>query len=211
MSSLGNFQAGLISWVRKYASNEYPVNLLDGTVVWFNRDRPFISDTTDAGLYCRLSSFTTPGRAGRTRATVSRTVVTHHPGGPDTTVTTPYVVTTYHSNDKVRFSVQAVSLVDTDEDSALVWLNNLAGRCWTDESLADLLVLNCSIVKRGDITLSAAPLDDRSPTVGTFDLVLHLHSDVVGLDTPYVQSVEGTVTATHGAVTIPPQTFEVSE
>jgi hypothetical protein len=198
MSDIGTFQQGIINWVRTYGSNDWPAQLPEGVVNWFNRQRPFISDTLDVGLYCRLVSFKSPGRAGRVRSTV-------------TTAGTEYARTVYHSNDKVRLQVQAISLNDTDEDSALTYLSNLSGRCWTDESLADLLALNASIVSKADVQLTSAPLDDRTPTVGTFELVLHLHSDVLGLDVPFVQSVTGTGHATNGAGTIPPQTFEVSE
>ncbi len=195
MSDLGTFQKGLIDWTSKYAAHDLSTTLPAGAVNWFNRQRPFVSPDLSAGLYCRLISFVSPGRPNRTRQVVTRHGV-------------EYVQTTYSANDKVRFQVQAVSFNDSDEDSALVWLNNLSNRCRFDESHQDLLKFGVSIINKADIQLFSSRLDDREPTVGSFELLLHLHSDVLGSDVPFIRSIQGTGKIENPA-DVPDQPFKV--
>lgn len=195
-TTMAELTAGLLTWVRRYASPDPSELLPDGVVNWHNRKRPFIHNGLDVGIYLKMVKVQSPGRPNRKRATIEID-------------DEQFVQTTYESNDKLRLTVQAVSLNDTDEDSALTWLDNLSGQCWTDESLAELKSLGCSIVSKADIVTMSNRLDDREPTVGTFEIVLHHHAKVLGLPVPFVQAVSGTGHITNAAV--PDQDFEVTD
>lgn len=169
-------QQGLISWISSLASNAYPTPLASGIVCWINRARPYISDSVGAGIYLKIVSFKSPG--------ISALDYTN----PSTGVLRP----TRTDATKMRLQIQALSYNETDDDSALNWLTNISDRVWNTESVEALRTnCNCSIISTGDVSMLDGVLDDRAASVGTFDLVLHWRSNVVGLDVSTIDGLSG--------------------
>jgi hypothetical protein len=172
-----NMQAGLVTWVSTLASNAYPTPLAPGVVQWFNRARPFISDSLGVGIYLRIQTMKSPGIDGKTYAA-------HGTG---------LIRPTYTSAMKMRLQIQALSYNETDDDSALNWLSNISDRVWFDDSRDRLrLDCSCSVISTGEITILESTIDDRAASIGTFDLVLHWRSAVLGLDVQTIDGVSGT-------------------
>lgn len=172
-----NLQTGLITWVSTLASNQYPTPLPTGVVCWFNRARTYISDGLGAGIYLRIQTLKSPGIDGK--------AYTAHGTG--------LIRPTLTSAMKMRLQIQALSYNETDDDSALNWLSNVSDRIWFDESRDSLrLNCNCSIISTGEITTLESTIDDRAASIGTFDLVLHWRSAVLGLDVQTIDGVSGT-------------------
>ena len=171
-------QQGLVTWVSTLASANYPTPLPSGTVLWQNRARDFIGNTTGAGIYLKIVSLKSPGIDGL-----------QYSAG-----TAPNTIKPTHTDSmKMRLQIQALSYNETDDDSALNWLSNISDRVWFTESIEALrLNCNCSIISTGQITMLDGLLDDRAASVGTFDLVLHWRSNVVGLDISTIDGLSGT-------------------
>jgi hypothetical protein len=141
---------------------------------------PFISNTTDAGIYLRILSHKSPGKDGLK--------YTPHP-------TTGALVPEYYSTGKIRLRIQAKSLADTDDNNAFSWLTELSSRIWSVESREMLLAFDCSIVETDNIVSMADIIwDDREASVGTFEIVLHWRSSVLGLSADPIEHVTGTGT-----------------
>jgi hypothetical protein len=176
MTPRAKLKQGLIAWVARLASPEYPHPMPEGTVTWFNRAEPFISDCIQAGIYLRILSFKSPGKDGFTQTT---------------NPTTGNLIPNAHSNGTIRLQIQAKSLEATDDQEADAWLGNLSDRFWSEDSKTRLLALGCAPISTGTITILDGILDDRAASVANFEVVLHWATDVLGSELDPIEHVSG--------------------
>ena len=171
----------------------------DGVVCWFNRQVPFISPETMAGIYLRWTKIRLTSKTANTWRPVTRTL--------DDGST----VTNLQQDQKVfgqaTLQVQVKSLESTDVSWSIWYLSNIQSNIWTEAAHQYLRGLGLSVIDTGDIINHDAPIDDREASIGTLDINLNFAYTVTGaLDYGTIETVSGTLTAHDSAVTGEPIT-----
>ena len=170
----------------------------DGVVCWFNRQVPFISPETMAGIYLRWTKIRLTSKTANDWRPVTRTV----DGAP---------VTNLQQDQKVfgraTLQVQVKSLESTDVSWSIWYLSNIQSNIWTEAAHQYLRGLGLSVINTGDIINHDAPIDDREASIGTLDINLNFAYTVTGaLDFGTIETVAGTTTVHDSAVTGAPIT-----
>ena len=165
----------------------------EGIVVWFNRQIPFISTETMAGIYLRWVKMRLTSKTGNDWRNVTRTV------GADT-------VTNLQQDQRVcgqaTLRVQVKSLESTDVSWAVWYLTNIQSNIWTEAAHQYLRNLGLSVINTGDVIPNDAPIDDREASIGTLDIQFNFAYSVTGaLDYTTLESMTGTAHVSNSAVT----------
>jgi hypothetical protein len=165
----------------------------EGVVVWFNRQIPFISTETMAGIYLRWLKIRLTSKTGTQWRNVTRTV-------------NGVTVTNLQQDQRVcgqaTLRVQVKSLESTDISWALWYLTNIQVNLWTEAAHEYLRELGLSVINTEDVISNDAPVDDREASIGTLDIHLNFAYTVTGaLDTATLDSVSGAATVSSNTVT----------
>jgi hypothetical protein len=175
----------------------------EGVVLWFNRQVPFISTETMAGIYLRWVKVRLTSRVpGRDWRNVVR-VINSMP------------VTNLQQDLRVAgqatLRVQVKSLESTDVSWSLWYLTNIQTNLWTEAAHEYLRRLGLSVINTGDVISNDAPIDQREASIGTLDINFNFAYTTTGaLDYTTLESSAIGLHAHDSAVTGTPITGDIT-
>lgn len=195
---------GLVSLVRSLASEDMTDPMIEGTVTWFGDQVPFIAPETQAGIYMRILSHDKRGRPGRRYENVTV-------NGVDK------VREVRTKQEKFVLQVQAKSLEESDTNGAQIWIDRLTDNIWDRTVLSYLRRLGLGLIRiKPTVELQEkTPVDgtigydNRSVSVVSVDIVMHVVNIVTGLPADFIDyvGISGRVTGTtNDPVVVPPFT-----
>jgi len=171
---------GLVNLVRMLAAPDLSVPLADGVVCWYNRDVPFISPTTQAGIYMRVIHYEGYGKDGAVRTYNGTTGLTQ---------------ANLQSQKKLTLQIQAKSLESTDTTWCLQWLTNITTRLWDQTTRDAFRTLGLALIRIHPIAQQELVQDDHMASYGSVDLDFTYAQNVLGLPVGIIEHVSGTVSA----------------
>ena len=198
----GTIAPSIIELFRSLPSEDMTTQYQEGVVCWFNRQVPFISPETRAGIYLRWTKIRLTSKTGNTWRPVTRVV----DGLPVTNLQLDQRV-----SGKATLQVQVKSLESTDVSWSIWYLSNIQSNIWTEAAHQYLRGLGLSVINTGALSAHDAPIDDREASIGTLDINLNFAYTVNGaLDTGTIETVAGGLTAHDSAVTGGPITGPIT-
>ena len=193
MNYWAQISPSIVELFRSLPTEDMTTQYQEGVVVWFNRQIPFISTETMAGIYLRWVKMRLTSKTGTEWRNVTRG-------------TGPSAVTNLQQDQRTTgqatLRVHVKSLESTDLSWAVWYLTNIQTNIWSEVAHQYLRALGLSVINTGDMIPNDAPIDDREASIGTLDIHFNFAYTVTGaIDLPTLESISGTVHAHDSAVT----------